>query len=175
MRRHWKGRPFVFYGRLDFHKSGVAHIHAQVYGIELEELELWLLVVWPEVSETADVGDIGNRVHVEPTRSKRGALLYLAKPDRYAPADPYGLWKQRWWRCGEPEPFRSEIITGDIPDAVAVRMIRYMRRYLQIKVRDYPTLKAVVDPAQWMSLLAYELQRHELACGAHGAVAGPTD
>ncbi len=159
-RRQWRGVECVWFGRLGWHKSGVPHIHALVYGIQTNDVLYWLSGVWPEVSETATLPHVEQRLHAEPARSARGSVLYLAKPDEYAPADPHGLWGRRWWKWGDPEPFRSEVITADLPDRVAYRIHRYMRRYLGIRARAYPSLSAVCDPGQWGRLLALELEQN---------------
>lgn len=158
--RRWKETPHVFYGRLEFHESGAPHIHAVVYGIPMEELEPWLWLTWLEVSETANLDHPEHRLHLEPVRSKRGAALYLAKPDKHEPEDPHGLWGRRWWEWGDPRPFRSTLITEHLPERVATRMHRYMQRYARIPARDYRSLSIVCDPSQWARLVNYEREQH---------------
>ncbi|MBK6768557.1 MAG: hypothetical protein IPG72_05920 [Ardenticatenales bacterium] len=131
-----------------------------MYGIPIDELRMWLGEVWPDVAETAAYGHSECSVHVAPISNPRAAAIYMSKPDGRNVANAIGPWGKRWCRWGDPTPFRSEVVTADLPDAVADRMLRHLCRFAHLRRRAYPSLTLTCDPAQWSRVLAYEVERH---------------
>lgn len=160
MRLQWRGVPLLFIGRLGFHMSGVPHIHAFVYGVPAAELRLWASVVWPEVSGTVAYPHHERRVDADPVDNLRGAMLYMAMPDRADVPAAVGRWGRRWWTWGDPSPFRSDLVTAELPERVVFRLFRYLCRYARLRRRAYPSLTVVCDPVKWSKVIAFEVAQH---------------
>jgi len=73
-----------------------------------------------------------------------------------------GTWIEgvgRYWGFRGIIPW-ADVLTLEVNNEVAVQMIRYLRRYIHVRGRDFKSLTGIVfDPMRWCYLYQAEFDR----------------
>ena len=157
---NWRGRPWFVIGKLEFHWSGVPHIHLVGWGFDEEALGDWLAAVWPDLTGATTDDDRRSAVWLEPSHDAMVTGLYLSKRDSRGVDAERGNWGNRWWKWGDATPFLSPVLHREIPDRVAVRLQRYMRRVAGVRYFN-DRLTVLGEPDLWRRALELELRYHD--------------
>ena len=158
MVRQWRDQPWHALARLEFHHDGRPHINLMVWGIEAGEIDLWMRAVWPDLSGAKTDKDRREAVWTAEADNPKATALYLSKVDKWGVPETEGDWGRRWWRWGDVEPFLSPVEQIEVPDHVAVRLLRYMRRLTGMRRRAGDRMSILVVPAEWERLVRMELE-----------------
>lgn len=147
--------------KLEPQKRGAPHFHLLVWGVEDDDLTMFVPVAWYEIVGSGDPnhllwhkGKLGNKHCVQRIEKQRGVFWYASKYMSKEVAETYSDWG-RWWgvfhRGNLP---LGELVNVEVTEKKAIEFIRYMRRYAHIRSRDYKSLTVICNnPDQWVERL----------------------
>jgi hypothetical protein len=129
-----------WYWRLEYQRRGAPHYHLLVFGVDFIAHE-WLARAWYEVVGSGDADHLRAGTSIERVRSGRGVRRYAAKYVAKVAPEWEQLFKDesgfdyrhvgRWWGLRHPENLPlGECLTVTLSEGEAVRVRRFMRRYL---------------------------------------------
>ena len=155
----------AFIWRLEFQKRGAPHFHLLVYGIDtpLQQLRKWVSISWYEVVNSNDNKHLVAGTNVQQMQSFRAIMGYaskeLSKLSQSSISRIYPNGVGRWWGAY----FRKELpwaetASIDITEKNAIRLIRFMRKFAQIKPREYSSLTILCDSELWFKKLGTYLK-----------------
>lgn len=124
--------------RREFTRAGTVHLHLLLYGVTYPQLRRWLPAAWADAVDAPD-RELRERVgtNIEVPRHWRAVACYVAKyvgkrdRDQNAPI-PLGRWYGVFGRQNIPWSLSTEV---DLPDAVAVRLIRTGHKWVDAQRR----------------------------------------
>lgn len=180
LQRAYPRASFVW--RLEFQKRGAPHYHLLAYNVPMSGKKLysfraWIAQTWYEIVASGDEKHLHAGTSSERMRSWRQVARYVSKsvakvsPSMDAAVPGGGVacasaelskdtqatmeFVGRWWGVigAKFMPFANKVLMA-ISDKKAVEMIRYMRRYANLKViRAYKSLSIFCDASVWMKML----------------------
>jgi hypothetical protein len=124
------------------------HFHLMVYGMGDRYLKDWISLAWWEVCGRLSVSHLKAGTKVEKMRSFRGVLSYVSK---YMAKPGVSLaMTGRIWGIHNIKAIpwvKATILL--LSEGEAVQLIRYLRRYANLKGRDYRSLTVVLNAEFW--------------------------
>lgn len=150
LRRRFAHAAFAW--KLEPQKRGAPHFHLLVWNVPYLWLREWAGRAWYEVVKSGDDKHLRAGVRVEQIRSWRGVKSYAAKYLGKVQALPEG-WEApgRIWgfRHSEDIPWAA-VVKLHVTDRQAARLMRYLRRYAQLRMRaSTPSMAAFVNAASF--------------------------
>jgi hypothetical protein len=153
-RRAYPGGAIIYRQEEQARKSGsyigefFPHFHLLVFNVD-DKLIPWVTLNWWEVCGKLSNDHLAAGTKVERIRSFKGIMYYvskyMAKPDEGS-----GLITGRIWGICNisniPWVKASLVILNE---GEAVQLIRYLRRYANLKGRDYRSLTVILDAEFW--------------------------
>lgn len=143
--------------KLEPQKRGAPHFHLLIWGVEDDDLTMFVPVAWYEIVGSGDInhllwhkGKLGNKHCVQKIEKQRGVFWYASKYMSKEVAETFSDWG-RWWgvfRRGNL-PF-GEVVNVEVTEEKAIEFIRYMRRFAHIRSRDYKSLTVICNPDFWV-------------------------
>jgi hypothetical protein len=145
---------FAAVWKLEPQTRGAPHFHLMTWGCDYDDLRAWLPGSWYEVVGSGDDKHLRAGTRCEFVRSWRGvrsyASKYMGKPVQVED-DSWGR-PGRWWGVigRKNMPFAPVMYCCLLWSQVCT-MIRWMRRYMKLKSRDYQSLNCLVEsPEVWV-------------------------
>lgn len=137
--------------KLEPQKRGAPHFHLLVWGVVYRVLLAWVSRAWYEVVGSGDIRHLYAGTRVEPIRNIRGLFAYASKYLGKEVAAMAG-WEAvgRYWGVfgGDNIPWGS-LVEVSVSYPEAVHLIRLMRRAINAKGRDYPSLTGIQNADFW--------------------------
>lgn len=169
---HFPGACFIW--KLEPQERGAPHFHILAYGALLDHLRAFIPENWYEIVNSGDpkhlfwhLGLLGNKHCVEPVRSREGVMWYASKymgKTFKTPEDCRELWHKigRYWGVFNRKnlPLAPEV-EMEVTDQETITLIRYMRKYANLKSRDYKSLKICCNAERWFDNLDNLIKKHE--------------
>lgn len=140
--------------KLEFQRRGAPHFHLLVWGLPRYNLKQFIADQWYEVVGSGDEKHLLAGTQISRIKSWRGVMAYAAKYLGKT-QDNHGLPVGRFWgifnRAGIP--WSREVIYW-VTQGEAVMAMRYMRRYANLRARDYGSLSIYINsPPDWKRAL----------------------
>lgn len=144
--------------RLELQRRGAPHYHCLVWGADYAALLAWASRAWYECVGSGDERHLRAGVRVERIRTWRGvrsyAGKYMGKPSNGDWADLGRIWGVRY---GDNIPW-AEAVQLYCSDRQAARLMRYLRRYAQLRARaGQRSLTVLVDDSAFWLHRAHDL------------------
>jgi hypothetical protein len=171
LQRRYPRAAFIW--RLEFQKRGAPHYHLLAYNIKASgkkmiTLRAWIAQEWYHIVGSGDEKHLRAGTSVERLKSWRRVVGYVSKAVAKVSPSPEiasgelskveqatGEYVGRWWGVFGSKfmPFADKVLAV-IKDAQAVQLIRYMRRYANLKyTRAYKSLTIFCDASGWLKHL----------------------
>lgn len=146
--------------KLEPQKRGAPHFHLLIWGVEDDDLTMFVPDAWYEIVGSGDPkhllwhkGKLGNKHCVQRIEKQRGVFWYASKYMSKEVAETYSDWG-RWWGVFRRDNLPlGEVVNVEVTEEKAIEFIRYMRRYAHIRSRDYKTLTVICNPDIWVNRL----------------------
>lgn len=148
--------------KLEPQGRGAPHFHLLVWGVEDDDLTMFVPGAWYEIVGSDDPNHLlwhkgklgnGNKHCVQRIEKLGGVNWYISK---YMSKEVVGQCSDwgRWWGTfnWDSAPVGQEVEVL-IPLKVAYDIIRYQRRFSKIKSRAYPSLTILCNASQWVNRL----------------------
>jgi len=147
--------------KLEPQERGAPHYHILVWGASVDDLGQYIPWTWFEIAGNGDknhlyfhAGMLNNKPCVQEVRSFRGVWSYAAKylGKTFTVAGWDNQETGRFWAVFNRHliPF-GEVKIIEITKSKAVHIMRYQKRYAQLKRRNYPSLSTYCDVNQWIN------------------------
>ena len=146
--------------KLEPQERGAPHYHCLIWGVDEVDLLEFVALTWYEIAGNGDrnhlkfhLGQLpGSKPCVSKVRSWRGVWAYASKylGKTFEVAGWEGKWTGRFWGTWGQLP-EGELHEIPIPDSVAIRSMRYQRRFSRMKRFSPSKVTTFCDADQWVS------------------------
>lgn len=146
--------------KLEPQKRGAPHFHLLIWGLDgvpLAEFRSWASKSWYQVVGSEDEKHLRAGTRVEIVRDRNGMMAYASKylGKVLEDGDLQG-WDQpgRFWgvKGADNIPW-ADLFTCAVSYGQAVKLLRYMRRYIRCKRGGLPGLSILTNPDYWFERL----------------------
>jgi len=149
-RLQYRFPAFAAFWKLEFQKRGAPHFHMLVWGLPHYGMKDLIAELWYQVVGSGDEKHLRAGTQIANIKSWRGVMAYASKYLGKS-QENYGLPVGRFWgifnRAGIPW---SDKVVYLLTQGQVVMAMRYMRRYANLRSRDYSSLSIYINsPPDW--------------------------
>lgn len=153
-RMKYRFPKYADFWKLEFQKRGAPHFHLLVWGIPKWHMKQLISYLWYKVVGSGDEKHLKAGTNVQRIRSWRGVMSYAAKYMTKLEAGHAEGCGRFWGVHGSNCIPWSDVLEFDITEEQAVMAMRMMRKYADLKGRDYPSLTIFVNnPIRWVEAI----------------------
>jgi len=141
---------YAAFWKEEFQKRGAPHFHLLAWGLPRSGMKDLIALLWYKTVGSGDEKHLKAGTQISRIKTWRGVMAYAAKylgKLQGCNTNPPG----RFWGIFNREgiPWSDEVIYW-VTQGDAVMAMRYMRRYAEIRARDYSTLSIYINsPPDW--------------------------
>lgn len=152
--------------KLEPQDRGAPHYHCLVWGVKELELLDFVAYTWYDIAGNNDRNHLkfhlglleGSKPCVSKVRSWRGVWAYASKylGKTFEVAGWNEQWTGRYWGTWGKLP-EGELVEYAIPDQLAIKSMRYQRRFAKLKRYSHIRITTFCDADQWINRLIIPL------------------
>lgn len=152
--------------KLEPQERGAPHYHCLVWGVKEGPLLDFVAYTWYDIAGNNDRNHLkfhlglleGSKPCVSKVRSWRGVWAYASKylGKTFEVAGWNEQWTGRYWGTWGKLP-EGELVEYAIPDQLAIKSMRYQRRFAKLKRYSHIRITTFCDADQWINRLIIPL------------------